>query len=67
MSRKLKYTEAVRKLFEVMDGREDIAKVVFNRNADSFDVIDTDGNIHLCLGSEFRYTDIGLFGKENEC
>lgn len=49
----MRYTEALRKLFEVMDGRTDILKVEFDRENDSFDVISSDG-IHVCFGSEFR-------------
>ena len=49
----MKYTEALRKLFEVMEGRTDILKVEFDRENDSFDVISNDG-IHICFGNEFR-------------
>ena len=50
---KMRYTEALRKLFEVMQGRTDILEVKFNREDDSFDVISND-SIHVCFGSEFR-------------
>lgn len=49
----MKYTEALRKLFEVMQGRTDILEVKFDRENDSFDVISKDG-IHMCFGDEFR-------------
>lgn len=49
----MRYTEALRKLFEVMEGRTDITSVKFNRENDSFDVITTSG-IHVCFGDEFR-------------
>lgn len=50
----IKYTEALRKLFEVMEGRSDIKEVKFDKNNDSFDVIDINNNVHMCFGDEFR-------------
>lgn len=44
----------VEELFKIMEGREEIEEVKFNYEDDIFEVIDTDGNIHLCLGHEFR-------------
>lgn len=41
-------------LFKIMEGREEIEEVKFRYEDDVFEVIDTDGNIHLCLGHEFR-------------
>lgn len=49
----LRYTEALRKLFEVMEGRPDIKEVKFDREKDSFDVI-SDTGVHVCFGKEFR-------------
>lgn len=49
----MKYTEALKKLFEVMDGRSDINEVKFDRENDTFDVITTSGT-HVCFGDEFR-------------
>ena len=49
----MKYTEALRKLFEVADGRPDILSVEFDRENDSFSVITNSGE-HLCFGHEFR-------------
>lgn len=49
----MKYTEALKKLFEVMEGRPEITEVKFNRKDDSFDVI-SGNNIHVCFGDEFR-------------
>lgn len=49
----MKYTEALRKLFEVMEGRTDILEVKFDRENDAFDVISKDG-VHVCFGNEFR-------------
>lgn len=49
----MRYTEALRKLFEVMECRSDIKEVKFNRENDSFDVI-SDTGIHVCFGNEFR-------------
>lgn len=49
----MRYTEAVGKLFEVMEGRPDIIGVKFDRKNDSFDVI-SDTGIHICFGNEFR-------------
>lgn len=49
----MRYTEALKKLFEVMDGRSDINEVKFDRENDTFDVITTSGT-HVCFGSEFR-------------
>ncbi len=49
----MKYTQALRKLFEVMEGRTDITSVKFDRENDTFDVITTSG-IHVCFGDEFR-------------
>ena len=49
----MRYTEALRKLFEVMEGRPDIKEIKFNRENDSFDVISDDG-VHVCFGDEFR-------------
>lgn len=48
----MKYSEAVKKLFEVMDAIPEITKVKFNREEDSIDIISGD-NIHVC----FRYED----------
>lgn len=44
----------VEELFKIMEGREEIEEVKFKYEDDVFEVIDTDGNIHLCLGHEFR-------------
>lgn len=49
----MRYTVALRKLFEVMEGRTDIDEVKFNRKNDSFDVISS-GGVHVCFGDEFR-------------
>ena len=49
----MRYTEALRKLFEVMEGRPDILEVKFNRENDLFDVVGDTG-IHVCFGNEFR-------------
>ena len=49
----MRYTVALRKLFEVMEGRTDIDEVKFNRENDSFDVINSSG-VHVCFGDEFR-------------
>ena len=49
----MRYTEALRKLFEVMEGRPDIKEIKFNRENDSFDVI-SDTGVHVCFGDEFR-------------
>lgn len=49
----MRYTEALRKLFEIMEGRTDILEVKFDRENDSFDVISNDG-IHVCFANEFR-------------
>ena len=51
----MKYTVALRKLFEVMEGRIDIDEVKFNRKNDSFDVV-TSSCVHVCFGDEFRNT-----------
>ena len=49
----MKYTEALKLLFKVMEGRPDITEVKFDRENDVFEVIS--GNTrHICLGSEFR-------------
>lgn len=53
MDKDMRYTEALRKLFEVMKGRPDIKEVKFNRENDTFDVI-SDTGIHVCFGDEFR-------------
>lgn len=47
------YPEALRKLFEIMEGRTDIKEVRFARENDSFVVID-DAGIRVCFGDEFR-------------
>ena len=49
----MKYSEALKKLFEIMEGRPDIKKVEFNRENDTFDVIG-DNTIHVCFCDEFR-------------
>lgn len=49
----MKYTEALRKIFEVMEGRPDIKEVKFDRENDSFDV-SSDTGVHVCFGNEFR-------------
>ena len=51
--KKMRYTEALRKLFEVMEGRPDIKEIKFDRENDSFNVI-SDTGIHVCFGNEFR-------------
>lgn len=50
----IRYTEALRKIFEVMEGRPDIKEIKFDRENDMFDVIDNNDEIHICFGSEFR-------------
>lgn len=50
----IRYTEALRKIFEVMEGRPDIKEIKFDRKNDMFDVIDNSGEIHICFGNEFR-------------
>lgn len=49
----MRYTEALRKLFEIMQGRTDILEVKFDRENDLFYVI-TNNTVHMCLGNEFR-------------
>lgn len=48
----MKYIEALMKLFEVMQGRQDILEVKFDRENNSFNVI-TDDGIHVCFCNEF--------------
>ena len=55
MENEMRYTDALRKLFEVMEGRSDILEVKFDRENDSFDVISNNGGVHMCFGKEFRY------------
>lgn len=50
---KMRYTEALRTLFKIMECRPDIKEVKFDRENDSFDVI-SDIGVHICFGSEFR-------------
>lgn len=50
---KMRYTHALRKLFEIMEGREDIEKVVFDRKDDKFTVFSNNAE-HICFGNEFR-------------
>lgn len=49
----MKYTEALRKLNDVMQGREDIKEVKFDKENNMFEVVDTNGHIHMCFGDEF--------------
>lgn len=49
----MRYTEALRKLFDIMESRPDIKGVKFDRENDSFDVI-SDTGVHVCFGNEFR-------------
>lgn len=49
----MRYTEALRKLFEVMEDRPDIKEVKFDRENDSFDII-SDTGVHVCFCDEFR-------------
>lgn len=49
----MRYTEALRKLFEVMEGRPDIKEVKFDKENDSFDII-SDTGVHICFCDEFR-------------
>ena len=49
----MKYTEALKMIFKVMEGRPDIKEIKFNRENDSFDVI-SDTGVHVCFGDEFR-------------
>ena len=53
LGKAMRYTEALSKLFEVMESRPDIKEVKFDRENDSFDVI-SDTGIHVCFGNEFR-------------
>lgn len=52
--KEMRYTEALRKIFEVMEGRPDIKEIKFDRENNMFDVIDNNGKIHICFGNEFR-------------
>lgn len=52
--KQMRYTDALRKLFEVMEGRPDIKEIKFDRENDMFDVISNNGDRHICFGSEFR-------------
>ena len=61
----MRYTEALRKLFEVMEGRPDIKEVKFDRENDSFDVI-SDTDVHVCFGNEFRNSKIGIQSEKME-
>ena len=49
----MKYTEALKMIFKVMEGRPDIKEIKFDRENDSFDII-SDTGVHVCFGSEFR-------------
>lgn len=49
----MKYTEALKMIFKVMEGRPDIKEIKFNREDDSFDVI-SDTGVHVCFVDEFR-------------
>lgn len=49
----MRYTEALRKLFEVMQGRTDILEVKFDRENGKFKVISNNG-IHVCFENEFK-------------
>ena len=53
MDKEMRYTEALRKLFEVMEGRTDILEVKFDRENDTFEII-SEGTRHICFGDEFR-------------
>lgn len=53
MENEMRYTEALKMLFKIMEGRPDIIEVKFNREEDSFDVI-SNNCIHVCFGNEFR-------------
>lgn len=50
----MRYTKALRMLFEIMEGRPDIKEVKFNKENDTFEVVDNNGTIHICFGNEFR-------------
>lgn len=50
----MKYTEALKMIYEIMENRPDIKEIKFDRDNDSFDVISSDGHIHMCFGKEFR-------------
>lgn len=49
----MRYTEALRKLNDVMQGREDIKEVKFDKENNMFEVTDINGRIHVCFGDEF--------------
>ncbi|MEO3123162.1 hypothetical protein [Mediterraneibacter gnavus] len=49
----MRYTEALRKLNDVMQGREDIKEVKFDKENNMFEVADINGCIHVCFGDEF--------------
>lgn len=49
----MRYTEALRKLNDVMQGREDIKEVKFDKENNMFEVVDINGRVHICFGDEF--------------
>ena len=49
----MKYSEALKKLFEIMVERPDIKEVKFYREEDVFVVVSNSGD-HVCFGDEFR-------------
>lgn len=60
----MKYTKALRMVYEIMENREDIKEIKFDRDNGSFDVISPNGDIHICFENEFRNTKVGKIIKE---
>lgn len=49
----MKFTEALERVFEIMEGRPEIKEIKFNRKDDLFSII-SDTDILMCVGDEFR-------------
>lgn len=50
----MKYSEALKLLASIMDERQDIKEVKFDKENDTFIIISEDNSEHICFGSEFR-------------
>ena len=48
----MRYTEALRKLNDVMQWREDIKEVKFDKENNMFEVVDINGCIHVHISFE---------------
>lgn len=59
----MKYSKALKMLFEIMEARPDITEVKFDRDNDTMNIINGN-NIHVCFGDEFRNKEYDINDKK---